>query len=350
MYYLLISPLVVLGLRTLLNVYSSTLLDFSMYLTATHYFLSGYNPYLAITPQVYPPAFLYMMIPFALIPIHVARLLWTTLSLFSLFFSIHLLLKKQSLKLKIFLGLVILQLFPVKFALAQGQINIFVFLGFVLIYHFYIHKKDFLAGFTLALIIIMKLNPLLLTLYFLILKKYRLLCYCFATLLILNFAIDLSSVHHLTSFFVDATLIRSNNPPLGYYNQSLPALLGRFNLSFISNLIGITLLFFSSFSFFKNPTHTYKYFVLFLLTILLISPITWQHYLFWSLPAFIYILRDSQKKYLLLTTVSFILINLNLKNPTPFEHWPIIFSHATIGLLILYFLVLKSLPKTNKIS
>ena len=175
MYYLLVSPLIVLAIRTILNVYSSTLLDFSMYLTATNYFLAGHNPYLAITPQVYPPAFLFIMTPFALIPIETARFLWTTLSLIAFFLGLHLLLKRVSLKTQIFLGLLALQLFPVKYALAQGQVNFFVFLGFVLLYRFFTQKKDFLAGFTLALITIMKLNPILLILYFLVLKKYRLI-------------------------------------------------------------------------------------------------------------------------------------------------------------------------------
>jgi len=344
MYFLLLSPLVFLAIRTLLNLYSSTLLDFSMYLTATNYFLAGHNPYLAITPQVYPPAFLFIMTPFAIIPVEIARFLWATLSLIAFFLGLHLLLKRVSLKTQIFLGLFALQLFPVKYALAQGQINLFVFLGFVLIYHFFTQKKDFLAGATLAFITIMKLNPILLIFYFLVLKKYRLIAYCLATLLLSNFVIDLLSVHNLTFSFIQATFFRVTAPPLGYYNQSLPALLTRLNLPSLSNYVGVFFLFLSTFFFFKNPTHTQKYFSLFILTILLISPITWQHYLLWSLPAFIYLALDSKKPSLILTIISFILININLKNPILFDHWQIIYSHATIGLLLLYFLVLKSKP------
>jgi hypothetical protein len=344
-YYLLIAPLVALALRTLLHVYSSTLLDFSMYLTATNYFISGHNPYLASAPQVYPPAFLFIMVPFAALPVEIARALWTTLSLVSFFLALHLLLKNVSLKTKVFLGLLVLQLFPVKYALAQGQINFFVFLGFVLLYRFFTQKKDFLAGLTLALITIMKLNPVLLVIYFLVLKKFRLVAYFLALFALLNLIVDLPSAHNLTLSFFQGTLFRSTNPPLYYYNQSLPALLFRLNLSSLSNYVGLLVLFLSTYSFFKNPSQIKKYFALFILTILLISPITWQHYLFWSLPAFFYLLQDSQKPRLLLTILTIVLININIKNPVPYDQVQLVYSHATFGLLLLYYLVITSKPK-----
>ncbi len=345
MYYLLISPLVILAIRTLLHVYSSTLLDFSMYLTATNFFLSGHNPYLAVTPQVYPPAFLYLMTPFALLPVEIARAIWTTLSIFSFSLSLVLLLKHLSVKTQVFFGLLALQLFPVKFALAQGQINFFVFLGFILLYRFFTWKKDFLAGLTLAFITIMKLNPILFLLYFLVHKKYRLIFYYLSILVLLNLSIDLATAHPLSFSFLHGTLFRSINPPLGYYNQSLPALLYRLNLSGISNYAGLFLLSITTISFFKKPSLTWKYFVLYILTILIVSPITWQHYLFWSIPAFIYLFKDTHDHFPFLTLLAFILININLKNPLPFEHFQIIFSHATIGLLLLYYLVFISSPK-----
>lgn len=347
MFYLIIFPFVALALRTLFHLYSSTLLDFSMYLTATNYFLSGHNPYLAVAPQVYPPVFLFIMVPFAVLPVEIARALWTTLSLVAFFLAIHYLLSHLSLKLQILFSLIAFQLFPVKYALAQGQINLFVFLGFVLLYRFTTQKKDFLAGLTLAIITIMKFSPILFLLYFLIQKKYRPIFYCLAVLVFLNLVVDLPSAHHLTQSFIDGTFFRTTNPPLYYYNQSLPALLYRLNLSSLSNLFSAFILFLTAFSFIKNPSQTKKYFVLFLVTILLISPITWQHYLFWTITVFIYLLSNTQKTLPLLTLISFMLINLNLKNPVPFDDWQIIYSHATLGLLLLYFLVLKSTPKMS---
>lgn len=342
MYYLFLFPLVALAIRTFIGVYSSSLLDFSMYLSATKYFLAGQNPYLAITPQVYPPAFLYLITPFALIPEEIAKAIWTSLSLIAFFLSLHLLLKRFSLKTQIFIALFSLQLFPVKFALAQGQINIFVFLGFVLLYRFYKNNRDFLAGLTLAIITIMKLNPILFVLYFLVLKRYRLIFFSIVLLILLNFAVDALTSHNLTQSFLQATLFRSINPPLGYYNQSLPALLYRLDLSTFSPLFSIIILSVTTYSFFKNITNTKKFFSLFLLTLLLISPITWQHYLFWSLPAFFYLLFDSQKPSLILITFALVLININIKDPIPFSNNQLFFSHATIGLLLLYALTFKS--------
>ncbi len=316
-----------------------------MYLSATNYFLSGHNPYLAITPQVYPPAFLYFMTLFAFIPIEYARVIYTSLSLVAFFLSLHLLLKRFSLKIQVLISFIVFQLFPVKFALAQGQINFFVLLGFVLIYRFMIQKKDLLASLTLAIITIAKLNPILLLFYFLVLKKYRLIIYCLVTLLFLNLAIDLSTSHNLLLSFFQGTFFRTTNPPLDYYNQSLPALLSRLNLSSISNSVGVFFLSISTISLIKNYSQTKKFFTLFLLTILLISPITWQHYLFWSIPAFFYLFLDSQKPPLIFIFLALLLININLKNPLPFGNVQLIYSHATIGLFLLYILVLKSKPK-----
>jgi alpha-1,2-mannosyltransferase len=311
-----------------------------MYLTATNYFLAGHNPYLASAPQVYPPAFLYVMIPFASVPIETARFLWTTLSLISFFYALHLLLCKYSPKVQIFISLLALQLFPVKFALAQGQINLFVFLGFILIYHFMQHKKDFWAGFTLAIITIMKLNPIILLLYFLILNKYRSVLFFLLSFVLLNLLIDLSTPINLTLYFLQGTIFRATNPPLGYYNQSLPALLYRLHLPTLSTPLSFLILTLTSLKLFLKK-ETKKGFYLFLLTILLISPITWQHYLFWSIPIFIYLFQF-EPKHPFLILLSLILINLNLKNPLPYINHQLIFSHATIGLLLLYLLVLIS--------
>lgn len=304
-------------------------------------FLPVTTPILPLLPKFIPQPFYFLFHLRSL-----ARIIWTTLSLTAFSLSIHFLLKHFSLKVQVFVALFALQLFPVKFALAQGQINFFVFLGFILLYQLLIQKKDFWTGLTLSAIIITKLSPILLLLYLLILKKYRLIAYCLASLILLNLAIDLSTSHNLSLSFLQGTLFRSTNPPLDYYNQSLPALLYRLNLSSISNSIGLFFLSVTSISFLKNPTQTKKHFTLFLLSILLISPITWQHYLFWSIPAFFYLLLDSQKYSLPLIFLALILININIKNPTPYIYNQLIFSHATVGLLLLYFLILKSKPKS----
>jgi alpha-1,2-mannosyltransferase len=334
-----------LDIRTFINVFSSSLLDFGIYLNATHFFLQGGNPYSAVFPQVYPPAFLFIITPFALLPIDIARILWTALSIANLVTALLILFKNLKPRVKLLLILAAFQLFPVKFTLGLGQINLFIFLGFVLIYHFLNQKNQFLAGLSLAIISFIKFNPILFLAYLFLTKNYKAILYCLGFFVLANLAIDLFTPHALNLSFIQATLFRVANPPLAYNNQSLPALLYRLNLSLFSLPLSAVIFAITSLSIFKNRQNTLRNFSLFMVTLLLISPIAWQHYLLWTIPAFY--LLFSQKlnpKYLIYYLVIFFLINGNLKNSDLLLNFQLIYSHATFGLLLLYFSLLKTSP------
>ncbi len=346
---LILGILVILGIRTIFNVFSSQMIDFSAYMSTTQTFLSGQNPYLT-TPLslLYPPASLLFFLPFSVFPYLYAKTFWTIISLISLFLALHLIFQKYKDKIsklhlpapEMFFLLFILQLFPVKFSLAQGQINGFVLLGFVLLYYLIQTKKPILTGLVLAIIVNLKFLPIFFVLYLLLTKQYKSTLYFAFFYLISNITINLFSPIDLNTSFISQTFLRSTRPPLAYYNQSLTALLYRLGLERISNYLNIALLSLTSISVLCKPKNNSLIFSLFLCCILLISPITWQHYLFWTIPIFLVIFPQKLNFVSVLTTISFVLININIKSPEQYSSNQLLYSHATVGLIVLYCLLL----------
>ncbi len=334
----------IFSLRTINQVLRSNLQDFTYYTGAADNLLSGKDPYFSYPTQVYPPASLYLFIPFSLLPPQLSRTLWTSLSLISLFFALKIfsvnLYKKIPLAHIVLIFLASLQTFPVKYALAQGQINFLVFLCFALVFHFLSRKKDFLSGLFLAIAVSLKVNPLLLLPYFLLTKKTKLLPAFFISLLLLNLSIQLLFPIPLNNSFLRSVINMSTNYSGYYYNTSIAAVSIRlfdqstailFNLGLTSVIWLIT--FFAT----RLTKHGLLPYSIFLVAILLTSPITWQHYLFWSIPAFLYLIKLPRPKLtLLFTLLSFILINFNLKAPQLLSTTNPIYSHATLGTLILF--------------
>lgn len=334
--------LAALDLRTFINVFSSKIQDFSQYYYHWgNIFLAGGNPFIDLFPQGYPPAFLLFITPFSLLPGNVANILWTMLSIISLAVALLILFKDLKPKIKLLLILAAFQLFPVKFTLGLGQINLFVFLGFVLIFHFLSKKQQLGAGITLAIISIMKLNPILFLVYFFLTKNYRAILYCLGFLIITNIGVDLLSPHQLSLSFLQITFDRLSFPPLSYYSQSLPSLFSRLDLPALILPVSVFLFAVTFVYIFKNRKNTLQNFSLFIVTLLLISPIAWQHYLVWTIPAFFYLFSQKPSAKFLIYLFIFFLINGNIKNPVPFAGNQLIFSHAAFGLLFLYYFLLK---------
>ena len=338
----------VFAIRTISLTLRSDLQDYSYYLKAAQNLLSGQDPYFTYPTQVYPPASLLLFIPLSLLPPDLSKLLWTTISLISLFLALNIFsgyaLKKDSNVFATIFFLISLQTFPVKYALAQGQVNFLVFLGYACIFHFLSQKKLHLTGLILSLIVILKVNPLLLIPYLILTKNTKSLPVFLLGLLSLNLYIDLLFPHPLNKSFLQSLVNMSTNYSGYYYNTSLAGLFirltnqqiaGILNLAF-SGLVWI-LVFISSLKAKHNPLT----FSLFLVAILLTSPITWQHYLFWSLPAFLILVSRKQNKLtLILTALSFSLINLNLKDPQQLSMTNPLYSHATFGLLLLFLILI----------
>lgn len=363
LYYLFTIPL---SLRTIYTALNSGLLDYSYYLGSTQEFLSGINPY---TNLLYPPASLFFITPFALTPFYISKIIWTCLSLISFYFSILIIVKDLQLKNRHFSNLsyknialifflFFMQTFPVKFTLALGQINFFVLLGYSIFFHLIIKSSDSVViGLTLSILTILKFNPVFFVLFLVITKSYKSILVFILSFISLNLFIDLFSSHNLNISFIQSLLNMSSNYSTYYYNQSLAAFFGRQfsdpffakiatnNTSIIIWLVTLITVFRSSVSHHSGTVNKYYLsFSLFLTSILLTSPLTWQHHLIFTIPIFLFLISNYKSISLytsVLSTLSFILININLKNPQIITPQNPLYSHALAGLVILLITLVK---------
>ena len=356
--YLFFLTLFFLGVRTIGKTYSSDMIDFSAYYNSAKQYTNNQNPYISnYLPLLYPPASIIIFLPLTLFNYQVAKSIWGTIIIFSIFLGLHL--TFQDLKKMILITnplfaealfiLLCLQLFPVKFSLAQGQINSLVFLLIVLIPKL-IKKHSLLLGLTLATIINLKLIPFVLMLYPLLKRKLAFLGSLTFFLVTPNLIVSHYSRQRLLSTFFEKSLLKVDQVPQYYYNQSLQALLYRLHLS--PELIILTIIIFSlaTIIFLIQKNEVKSVYPILLSFMTLISPITWQHHLIWTIPCFVHLANNRMQSIRVLGLVSFILINSNIKFPDQFFRNQLIYSHATFGLIILFItLVISSTPSVYRI-
>lgn len=351
--------LILLGLfvRTCFLTFSSNLQDFSYYLTAATHLTQDLNPYLVFPPQVYPPASLFLFIPFSLLPYKLATAIWTSVSILSLFVGLYifintLIVKKISKMEYLLVFLITFQTFPVKYGLAQGQINFIVFLGMALFLQTTISKQHFLSAIILAIITTLKFNPLLFIVYLLIIKQYKTTVLSLSIFSVLNLLPDLIFKLPLANSSVVMIYQLSTQISTYYFNQSLLAFIGRIivnqTLARSINFFLIALLWLTaSISFLRSNKNKILLFLLVIQLILITSPISWQHYSFWSVPASLYHLyaipKEKNRLATILLFISIFLINSNLKSLQFLAPANPIYSHILFGNLLLYGLLTRQL-------
>lgn len=310
----------------------SLLQDFTYYYTATKLFLTGHNPYITFPPNsfIYPPSSLLFLSPLSFIPLEIARPIWTGISLLSLYLSFHFLIKSKISRIIAFV-ICILFFFPTKFTLGMGQINHFVLLGYVLTYHLCIQKKDLLSGLILGITASLKFVPILFIFYFLFYRRFQIVFVAVVSFLLLNL---LPIIFYPPLLHTYISIFNSySNIAFSYYNQSLSGALYPYSL--LRFLSSIFILFFTLKKLLKLPLSLHS-FSLFLTTMILLSPVSWQHHLVWLIPPIIFGLS----KLSFATIIGLVLISINLSNPhiLPYP----LYYHATLGTLLLYlFLVRK---------
>lgn len=330
--------------------------DFSVYYDGTKTFLQGGNPYLEgkeyFTPFVYPPTVLLIFLPFTLLPFFIAQKVFVVISILCLLLSIGLLFKLFNQTplsaLGLFLITLALNFFPAKFTLGMGQINNVVLLMATLFIYFYVKKKEILSGAFLAFAISLKLFPVLLIVFLIINKRWKILLSVIFTASAIVLATLLFVNSQIISYFlmtVLPTLLESWKAY--YYNQSLSAFLIRElnNLELASMLRSAVsaILIISSFFLvwkFKNDDKSGILSISLLITLsLIVNTFSWQHHFVWLLiPLFItfHFIKSNHlgTQYYFALGVSYLLMAANMKDPSSF---PIFFqSHVLYGALLLY--------------
>jgi alpha-1,2-mannosyltransferase len=347
---------------------TSQLQDFRLYYLGVQAVLLGKNPYERVQGVIYPPISLVLLTPFATLPLGFAEDVWTLFSLFALLASIFLLLRitktYSTRNFFIVAGLAMLS-FPVKFNLGMGQINLFLLLLTCLSFYWYRRQLPVLAGSALAIATALKLTPLVLLVFFLKKRQWKIVISCVVGFILLN-GLGLTLLG--TSPTIDYwQKIFPAIPTVGnaiYYNQAFTGWLARAEIAnnvarAINYLIlgGMLAMSWLATRKKRQPvTVELSELGLFMISVLVGTGLAWQHHYvallipFFAVSLLAMNLKISKVKYLVAIGIAYLLVTANLKNPLAvlgiWQH--IVLSHVLIGAVLLYIVTLVSLRGPRK--
>ncbi len=191
--------------------------DFAIYYAWAYAARQGINPYnfssllpmrhalgLHVVVANYPPPFILILEPFTLIEEPTAFWLWSGLSLTLLVITARMLASELNQAPFYLLGFVLF-FGPVADTLYWGNNESFILFLLVVMLRGLSEKRDFASGVALGLAIVWKLFPILLVLYFLILRRWRVLVYAGSTLILgafvshvaFKFEVNIAFIHEL---------------------------------------------------------------------------------------------------------------------------------------------------------
>jgi len=179
---LIIYVLLILSIVFLLNTAAQRSGDLESYLRAGTRMLDGQPVYVQeLYPYMYPPLLAFLLIPFTFLSLTAAKLLWCGLNLFLLFLAGRLLLKmvdKKGINTVMLCFLTVLS--TLRFFIVsshRGQVNIVVLFLCVAVLYFFREGKDLFAGIALGAAVVIKISPILILLYFIYKRKFKLSAY-----------------------------------------------------------------------------------------------------------------------------------------------------------------------------
>lgn len=292
--------------------------DLSSYLLAGEAFLAGANPYQteAAFPFIYPLFLCVVIIPLTFIPYWFSVFVWFAANLAALFFSAKVLLRlyDRAISLK-----KIVLIYCLSFLLLygimnnnflNGQINMLVLLLCTLFFHYYLKSRKLVAGWLLAAAIVTKLTPAIFLVYLFFKKDIRSLLLLVPQMLVLALLLPMlfagtrvfGLYEHYFQTFIVAKLSSAESaaaavsfdltPVLQFLLPGLPAFIS-FCLAVALVLIPIV---YTQLAIKKSDTfkrqHEILIFSLYMLAMLLISPMSETHHLIYMYPAILIIIHS----------------------------------------------------------
>ncbi len=340
--------------------------DFTGYYYGAQHILNSQNPYVQdvnyFTPQSYPPFTLILFIPFTFLSYETASKLWVLFSILAAIYTIYLLSKILNPSffstINLFFSSLVFLSFPLKFTLGMGQINILALLLLTFAFYFIRKNKLYYSGFFLALSFFIKFFPILLLVYFIIRKKWKILGAFIITIITITGITTLILPPSTVLYYFQTVLPSLLSSWKGdYYNQALTGLLSR-NITdlywreLLRIIIPIILFSVNFFAILKAGSKTKQRENLEIASLVtlnvLINNFSWQHhYVFLILPFIIMtfaFLNMPDRKYLFIPLIiSYILVSINFKNPGIL---PLLLqSHVFFGGLILWMMSIYILYK-----
>lgn len=283
--------------------------DFTCYLISSEDFFNDKNPYTTNSAFrfIYPQFFDIIMYPFTIVHYNIAVFLWILLNYLSLFFSTKFILeiiidKKISYK-KAFFAFSIVNI--LLFSLVQdnflnGQVNILLLYLCILFLKYYLKNNQWASSLFLATAISIKITPAIFFIFLLYNKRfYSIFLTSFLSLffifglpyIIIGFKSIEYYQYYLNTFILKETTKQADGFSL---TNMISHLFPKFSI-FISSAVLLSICLFYHLKHYTKNSEIFnlKVFSLFLLNILLISPMSEGHHLIFTLPTYLLIVNQT---------------------------------------------------------
>jgi len=278
--------------------------DFTSYLLSARALWHGANPYLTDTPfpYIYPLTLAFSLGPVALLPARAAEVLWFAANLAAAVWAVWLLVDLNAGRLGIrrvgpltapLVLLFLLLLAPIQNNLLNGQVNPLILLLCVLFLRFHLRGAAAAAGAFLGLAAAIKLVPLVFLLFLLVRRDFRGVGWAAGwTVFFLVLPLAAAGGHLLPwyrSYLHTFLLERATGTgavyftPAGYLTDLVPALAGRLWVSALSAFTVVLALLLVDRDVARPSVGAWN-FNLYLLAILLLSPMSERHHLLFLVP------------------------------------------------------------------
>lgn len=353
------------ALMSVYRIISTSAPDFGVFYYSSRHLMAGLALYRntgLYTALGYPPFTPIFFIPISLIPYQFAQGIWILGSVSAIPISVKLIDACFKLKLSwqkiAIISAFSFYLFPVKFTLGMGQVNLValvLLLGSVLMSE---RTKPVQSGIIFGLLLVLKPHFLILVPVLMFYRKWPELFWAGGT--VIFFA---ALAGFIGGWWQYVSYVNDMVKPLSafagreiYYNQGLGAFLSRILPNLIASRLTLILsmiLYIGTLIYIhKNSVQFAVGLALFLSVFLFIEPLSWQHHYVFLMPLLILLgfKRRSEIKLYALLTIGAVLIGLNIKHPEFISGnilSPGILSHVFLGNILIFGL---SLSKLNQVK
>lgn len=330
------------------RIVTTTAPDFYYYYQASQSFVSR-----VINPlHLLPPASILVYAPLQLLPYPLAQGVWVIVSVICLVAVTREMGKLMGITSWRYIGLICVlayALFPTRFTLGMGQVNLIALTLAVYGVSFARKNQTTISGLLFAYAILLKPELVLLLPVIAWARKWSLLGVTGGTVIIAEFVargLMRGGTEYVGVMALLESFIRGWESAGIYYNQGLSGLLVRagFTQPWVYGVLSLIVIIITMIARVKRPLPFEPLLWSSLPVLILIEPIAWQHHLVFLLPTLLWLwtgATDRVRSAALI--VSFVLIGWNFAAPGFLDTMPVgwlVASHATIGVIILWVLSL----------
>ncbi len=325
----------------MIQLFSTTAPDFSVYYEGAKNLFFGFLPYTApglFTGVGYPPPTLILYMPFLLFPYMIAQNIFTLVSILSVFIIVWVSKKLTGSTVNIFVISGLLQFwFPVQFTLGMGQSNL-IALAFFLS-GLYLSSS---SGIVSGIAILLKPQLILLSVFFRNTKFWVLLAVTICTAVLVAYIYG-GADPFIRYIFHEVPYMGQYRGVEVYYNQGVRAFVSRVlqdNPYAPAVIILMSLILILPILRIRSNVWLPA-----IPLLLLIEPLAWQHHHVFLIPVYMYLFEKIQNpKHIAFLVVSIVLVSLNLDaagEPARNLLDAVRLTHAGVGVFIAYVLSLR---------